>query len=187
MWQELGVPLKNSLKNIKEKKSVTEKNPAAQIKQQAVRLFHTVILTAASFTQRTSFWGWSLWFLCSHSVVLETLCILGLLLVTVLTRWGTQGKAHRMVLICRCQRWPVITVKATLWESGFFISLMEKGKRKIYVDGCLTDTIQFFFKYWRDLHGNEAMLRIIFKMEKMINKGWSKVLEAWACWYKWWT
>jgi len=78
----------------------------------------------------------------------------------------------------------VITVKATLWESGFFISLMEKGKRKIYVDGCLTDTIQFFFKYWRDLHGNEAMLRIIFKMEKMINKGWSKVLEAWACWYK---
>lgn len=42
------------------------------------------------------------------------------------------------------------------------------------MDDCLTDTIQLFLKYWRDLHGNEAMLEIIFKMEKMINKDGAK-------------
>lgn len=136
MWQELGVPLKNSFKNIKEKKNQQEKkNLKAEIQQQAMKLFHAVILTAANFAQRTFFWRWSLWFLCFHSVVLETLCILCLLLVTVLTWWGTQRTARGMVLIHRCQRWPVTALKTALWESSFFIALMEKGKRKIYAMG----------------------------------------------------
>lgn len=42
------------------------------------------------------------------------------------------------------------------------------------MDGCLTDTIQLFLKYWRDLHGNEAVLEIIFQMEKMISKDGAK-------------
>lgn len=42
------------------------------------------------------------------------------------------------------------------------------------MDDCLTDTTQLFPKYWRDLHGNEAVLEIIFKMEKMINKDGAK-------------
>lgn len=97
MWQELGVPLKKiPLKVLKgeKKKSTREKTLAAQIQHGAVKLFHTVMLTAANFAQRTFFWRWSLWFLCCSSVVLETLCVLCLLLVTVLTHWGTVRKAR---------------------------------------------------------------------------------------------
>lgn len=46
------------------------------------------------------------------------------------------------------------------------------------MDDCLTDTIQLFLKSWRHLHGNEAMLEIIFKMEKMINKDGAKCVRG---------
>lgn len=42
------------------------------------------------------------------------------------------------------------------------------------MDDCLTDTNQHFLKYWRDLHGNEAVLEIILKMEKLRNKDGAK-------------
>lgn len=49
--------------------------------------------------------------------------------------FDTVRKAHGVVFIQRCQRWPVITLTTALWESSFFISLMEKGERKICVMG----------------------------------------------------
>lgn len=42
------------------------------------------------------------------------------------------------------------------------------------MNDCLTDTIPLLPKCWRGLHGDEAVLEIIFKMEKMINKDGAK-------------
>lgn len=55
-------------------------------------------------------------------------------------------------------------------ESTLGIFFFDGEREEEDLCDCLTDTIQLFLKYWRDLHGNEAVLEIIVKMEKKINK-----------------
>lgn len=50
-----GVPLKDSLKNIKEKKKNQQQKKTLQLKSSNKLSFHPVILTAANFAQRTFF------------------------------------------------------------------------------------------------------------------------------------